>query len=113
MLRRPFRKHVGQGVLYLCVFFLWGLVWKFGGRVGAGEDGRAEGGLFRALEDWPGGIGRFVPWQVVGNHRRLLKMVGNNVVRGLLVDPRKLLAWTFQNLYMVSFGTPRIRLEIS
>ena len=113
VLRRSFRKHKGQGVRYLCAFFLWGPVWKFRGPVGAVEDGRAEGGLFCALEDWPGGIGRIVPCQVVGNHRRLLKKVGYNVVTGLLADPRKLLAWTFQNLYLVSFGTRRIRLEIS
>ena len=88
--------------------------WEGGGSRGKGEKGgRREVCFVR----WRTGLGVLAGLFLAGWVGTIVcssKKVGNNVVTGLLVDPRKLLAWTFHESLLGLFGVPlRIRLDIS
>ena len=65
---------------------------------------RFIGALFRALRDLPGGLGRFVPGRIGGNHRRLLRIGWEQCGHGLTCRPQESRNHEFLDALLVLFG---------
>ena len=65
---------------------------------------RFVGALFRALRDLPGGLGRFVPGHIGGNHRRLLRIGWEQCGHGLSCRPQESRQFEFLDALLVLFG---------
>ena len=65
---------------------------------------RFIGALFRALQDLPGGLGRFIPGRIGGNHRRLLRIGWEQCGHGLTCRSQESRSHDLLHALLVLFG---------
>ena len=65
---------------------------------------RFVGALFRALKDLPGGLARFIPGGIGGNHRRLLRIRWEQCGHGLTCRPQESRSHALLDALLVLFG---------
>ena len=78
----------------------------FGPGVDIWRSCRFLGAIFRALSLLPGGLGRFLPWDIGANHGRLRHIGWDKCCHGLTSRPRETSSVLFLDELLVLFGYP-------